>query len=360
MAKYTVEEYCNTLELAGRSPKTIDNYRKVIKSYADFLGVRLDQVHDHLSVGELLKYAASRREKSARGTKLNLSILQRYFKLNGIQFDDLQAAAMKPKRIITNDDKPLTLETLQRMMDLADVHSKAILSFLISTGCRAGETCNILVSDVDGDVVTVRDEIAKGGHGGKAYLTREAREYLDLWLKERDNYIRIADARQMGLVDSGLAKKRPENDNRLFCVSYGSLHHIFDRLYTKVDGEQKNGRARCTLHSCRKYFRTNAVKTIPLDYVETIMRHKGYLTDSYVRIDEKDLLEKFREGEAALYITRADHRVQAEKLSALELQNKELMERLNAIEAERTIVSADEQRLFEQFKRFMANQKNQT
>jgi len=329
---YPVEDYLTMLSLAKRSDKTIEGYRKVLKSYAGFIGVPLDEIHNNLSVSNLLKYAHSRKGKSDAGTKTNLSILHRYFTLNGVVFDELQYNAVKHKTVKESNDKPLELETLQKMMDLSDPHGRALLSFLISTGCRAGETCNILLSDVNGDVVTIRNEIAKGKHGGKVYLTSEAREYLDLWLKDRDDYMRIADARTKYLVKTGQAVPRPKNDQRLFVCSYQSIRGIFDRLYDKVDGEQGKYHAKCTIHSCRKYFRTHAAKTIHPDLVTVLMRQTGYLDSTYVRMTDEEKRVQFHAGETALYITRADHRIQGSKLDDLQRLNAALTERLQQME----------------------------
>jgi len=65
-----------------------------------------------------------------------------------------------------------------------------------------------------------------------------------------------------------------------------------------------------------------------IDLVEGILRHSGYLNQIYVRLTPEDRLKQFHEGEAALFITRADHRVQSGKLSALEQQIHELQARL--------------------------------
>jgi|GEM_PF-2048850 integrase len=328
--KYSVQDYLTILKAAKRSDQTIKGYYKVFQSYAKFLGVPLDEIHYHLSVSNLLKYAGSRNGMSDAGTKTNLSVLHRYFHLNGVVFDELQYNAVKHKTVKEQNDKPLELATIQKMMDLTDPHGRALLSFLISTGCRAGETCKITLSDVNGDTVTIRNEIAKGGHGGKVYLTAEAREYLDLWLADRDDYIRISDARIKGLKKTG--GTRPKKDERLFATSYTGMHKIFSRLFNKVDGEQGKYHSACTIHSCRKYFRTHAAKTMHPDLVTGLMRQTGYLDSTYVRMTEDEKRAQFHAGEAALYITRADHRIQGSKLDSLTRENKELRDRLQEVE----------------------------
>jgi integrase len=263
---------------------------------------------------------------SERGNRVHLGIVHRFYSLNGAKFDELDINILKPPRLEEQDDKPLELETLQRMMDLGDPHAKAILSVLISTGMRAGECCKLRLSDVTGDTIIIPNKIAKGGRGGKVYLSAEAREYLDLWLRDRDRYLAVARTKYY-------SKNIPVDDDRLFCVAYPTLRRIFTRLYDLVDGERGRYWSKCTIHSCRKYFRTHAVRSIPLDTVEKIMRHTGYLTSSYVRIPEEEAHQQFHAGEAELYITRADHRIQGSRLDALAAKNAALLERLNQVEA---------------------------
>lgn len=347
----SVDEYLRMLKLAGRSPKTTDHYRKVFESYAKVIGVPITEIHHHLSADNLMKYTdapftdknGNLKKRSEGSLKTNLTILYRYMSTCGVEFDEMETKVAKAKRSYDGDDKPLELATLQKMMDLTDVHGRAIISFLISTGCRAGETAQVLLSDVNGDCVNIRNEIAKGGHGGKVYLTSECREYLNIWLKERDEYILKTDNQMKGLVArSNAHQKRPDNDQRLFAVSYNSMNRKFARLYKLVDGSRGKYHAQISLHSCRKYFRTNAVKTMPLDLVEALMRHTGYLASSYVRMSEEDKRKLFHAGEHALYITRPDDRRYAGKVSRLEKENLELkqqfeemrrdLERLNRID----------------------------
>lgn len=326
--KYTVPQYLGMLEKANRSPKTITGYKKIFQMYGKFLGVPLDEIHNHLSVGNLLEFSDSRKGMSPQGTKTALSVLHRYFHLNGVEFDELEFNVMNKKVVKEHNDKPLTLESLQKMMDLTDAHGRSLLSFLVSTGCRAGELTQLLLSDIgrmdgetfvpdiSGDVINIRNEIAKAGHGGHVFLTSEAREFLTLWLKERADYLAIADKRMEGLVKAG-AHRRQDNDNRIFGTTYTSLHKWFTRLYEKVDGEQGKYHNSCTLHSCRKYFRTTAARTMHPDLVTNLMRQTGYLDNTYVRMPVVDKMREFHDGEAGLYLTRADHRVQSGELATM-------------------------------------------
>ena len=139
----TVNGYLTMLRRAKRSEQTIKLYQKVLKHYAAFLNVPLDKVHNHLTPENLINYASSREGKSERSIAVNLSILHRYFTINGIKFDTLEANVIKARSTEEMHDKPLDLETLQKMMDLASPQMKAILSVLIVPGCVPGAYPNI-------------------------------------------------------------------------------------------------------------------------------------------------------------------------------------------------------------------------
>jgi integrase len=289
------------LRQAKRSEKTVSLYSSILSSFAGYARVSVEDLHNHLDPDTLIKYAEVLHTLADRTRRVHLGVIQRFYTLNGIRFDELEINVLKPRGIDNQDDKPLDLATLQKMMDLADVHGKAILSTLISTGMRAGECCQLLVSDVNGDTITIRNEIAKGKRGGTVYLTKEAQEYLALWMRDRDRYMKRAKTKNY-------SQGRAKDDKRLFGISYPTMRRIFMRLYDLVDGERGRYWSKCTIHSCRKYFRTHAVRSMSLDLVEKILRHQGYLASSYVRISDEDARSQFHAGEASLYITRRDQR----------------------------------------------------
>jgi integrase len=354
----SVDDYLKKLKLANKSPQTIKGYQKVFKSFAEYLSVPVDNLHNHLSSGALVSYAADRIEhgKSPAGTQTNIRILSRFFKFNDIIIDELDLEVIKNPGVKDENQeetitgKALTTELLQRMMDQGNPHSRSIITALVSTGIRSGECSKLLLSDIgrmegeifkpdiNGSVIKIRDSIAKGKvkngkktGGGYVFLNAEAREFLTEWLRERDAYIKEADIRaaslksgprpEKGEKDTRENIKRPAYDQRIWAISYTSMHRIFDRLYKKCDGTKGTYRNRCTLHSTRAYFRTHAVKTMSIDLTEKIMRHSSYL-GQYIQIP--DMEQQYHQGEASLYITRADHRIQTGELSQLRQKVKQL------------------------------------
>jgi integrase len=329
--RYPVTKYLSYLELSGRSDATIASYRKTLKGFADYLNVPLDDLHSRMDVDSLIAYAKSCSDRSPNGNKTRLSILSRYMRMNGVVFDEMERQAARPRVTKEYCDKPLTVDLLRKMMDLTDAHGRAIITFLVSTGCRPGEAAQVLLSDVKSDVVTIRNEIAKGGRGGKVYLTAEAREYLDLWLRERDRHLQRNQRRTRGIQPGS---KGPAIDKRLFGIKYSSLLGLFSRLYRKVDGERgKYGRNRCSPHSCRRYFRTVAAKELGVDITDKIMRHTGaYLSGSYVRLNDEEIREAFHRGEHALYVTREHQHPDRNEIEILKQERSELEDRMILME----------------------------
>jgi integrase len=308
---YTVEEYLDMMVAAGRAPVTITSYRSIFKSFAQFLDVPIDDVHNNLSSSNLIKYVGSMKGYSGQTIKQRLAILRAYAIENGVQFKGMELKVMNARRHTEPDDKPISLEHLQKMMDLTDERGKAFISVMISTGMRAGEAAQLKVSDWDGkDTITIPGKIAKNGRGGRVYLTEEAQEYLEIWMRNRDAWIQ----RNSSHPAEAFQIKTGKGD-RLFASGYSGLNGMFRRLYEKIDGERGTYRRKITPHSLRKYFRTQAAAGgLHIDIVEKLMRHSGYLSGSYVRLDEEAIRKQFHEHEHSLYITRP-HRIDVSKLA---------------------------------------------
>jgi site-specific recombinase XerD len=77
----TVSEYLQFLTEWAQplSPKTIRGYESVLKSFAKFLEVSIDDLHLHLTPENLKNYATRRKGYKPACMKLNMTILHRFY-----------------------------------------------------------------------------------------------------------------------------------------------------------------------------------------------------------------------------------------------------------------------------------------
>jgi len=339
----TYDAYLKRLEAVKKSPLTIKAYRLHLMKYAKFINVPVEELHENLNTDDVVNFALSMQHQKANTRKTCLFAVKNFMEYCGLEFDKFETDVFQVESSDERMDKPIQLDTLQKMMDVSDVHGKAVISFLVSTGCRAGEAAKVLLSDVcrfdkkedklvpdvNGDVVTIRKEIAKKKKGGVVFLTSEAREFLNLWLKERDEYIEIADLKSKNIAHR--INGRPANDQRLFACSYMTINKLFTKAYQMADGQKSGNRNMNTAHSCRAFFRTHAAKTMGIDVAEGILRHSGYLNQAYVRMSTEEKRRIFHDGEHILLITRADQRIQSGELEALKVKNEELEQEMQKL-----------------------------
>jgi integrase len=295
-------------------------------------------------VADIRGYIESRNGKARSTTNVYSFAVRQFYIINGHQFNKQELAAVKPKTVTAETrDEPITLDILKKMVDAGDLHNKLLITLLISTGCRIGELVQVRIKDLDlaSDPARIRlpDHITKTGKGRVVFLTPEARGLVINWLDgARDRYMELAEFKNKGLVAIGKCGQRPDRatDDRLLGCSYDTARFMFMKMLERsVKGMRRDDLTRrhlIHLHSCRKYFRTHAVKSMSLDSVEQIMGHQGYLSGSYVRLTEEELAAAFKKGCYVLSITeghetraireRQDH--QSERILSLERERERL------------------------------------
>ncbi len=94
------------------------------------------------------------------------------------------AARLRLPKAAKRIPKGVCLADIRRMVAVADVRERALIYFLIDTGCRAGEVCGLLLSQVDlaaGTAVVV----GKGDKERTVYLVGPTLIALRAWLVAR-------------------------------------------------------------------------------------------------------------------------------------------------------------------------------
>jgi len=220
------------------------------------------------------------------------------YRANGVK---LELPYRLSRRVVYSDRAP-TQEELARLIEVADLRGKAIISMLALGGFRVGTLVRLRYRHVREDLergivpihVHIESQITKGGYADyDTFLGAEAVDALNLYLEER----------RKGKLYGIKGPEEIHDDSPLFRnqqvsgikpLTPGGVHRIIHDLLLKAGLIKKGRQPRYELrpHSIRKYFRTQlAALGVNTDYVDYMMGHK---LDTYA--DVKMLgVEKLRQ-----------------------------------------------------------------
>jgi len=203
------------------------------------------------------------------------------FRCNGLK---LELPYNLPKRSVYEDRAP-TPEELQRLLDIADLRERTIITMLALGGFRIGTLVKLRYSHVKRDLekqaipihVHVEAEITKGKyHDYDTFLNPEAVDYLRDYLENR----------RKGSPTGRMPPENIRDDSPLIRddlyrhpkpITTGRLHSVIHNLYIKAGLLTSNPLGRrydLRAHSIRKFFRTQmAALGVQTDYIEYMMGH---------------------------------------------------------------------------------------
>lgn len=243
----------------------------------------------------------------------------------------------KGSRAVTDDKVPSNLE-LKKILSHADVRARAFFLTLASSGMRIGETCLIKLNDVDLDsnpsTIHIRAEYTKSGNKRICFISDEASDAIRAWLKHRDRYLITACKRSKAFEGYYKRKeKKSPRDSRLFPFSKGTATDVWNRLLNNAefgDVDERTKVHKMHPHTLRKFFRTRLSLNVPLDVVEALMGHEGYLTAAYRRYSPEQLGELYLNGMSnlAVFEAPADLTDVQEEITGLRGENKTLKDEL--------------------------------
>ncbi|MCK4434976.1 tyrosine-type recombinase/integrase, partial [Candidatus Bathyarchaeota archaeon] len=218
-------------------------------------------------------------------------------------------------RAVTEDIVPSNVQ-LRQILSHMRIKGKSFYLTLASSGMRIGELLKLKLDDVNFDVsptrINIRAEYTKSGGRRYAFISDEATESLKEWLKIRDKNLRTAIGRSKHRPPTnkegkvlGKAPKRSVKDERLFPFTKQSAYQIWNNALdnTKLNGmDERTNRHKIHAHVLRKFFRSRMATIIPVDIVEALMGHEGYLTEVYRRYTSEQLGEFYKKGEATVNV----------------------------------------------------------
>ena len=209
---------------------------------------------------------------------------------------------IKGSRAISVEKVPSN-EELRRILTHLPVNGKALYLTLESSGMRIGEAMQLTLEDIDLDAdpvkINIRREYTKSGDARITFVSGEAKEAIEEWLKTREDYIKTAVAR------SHFYEKDAE-DERLFPFNAKTATDIWINALNKANlngRDKETNRHKIHPHVLRKFFRSTA-GTISVDMAEALMGHSAYLTDVYRKYPnaEETLSEFYKQVEPSLEV----------------------------------------------------------
>ena len=202
------------------------------------------------------------------------------YRVNGVEISLPHSLS---RHSISKDRAPKP-EELQRLLDVADLREKVIISMLALGGLREGTLVRLRYRHVKEDLekgiiplhVHVESEITKGKyHDYDTFLGEEAVEYLRLYL----------DARRQGNLHPEIPPEKILDDSPLIrdemyeaprFIGGKQLYKLIHGLYFKAGLLKQNngGRYALCVHSLRKFFKTQLMALgVQSDYIEYMMGH---------------------------------------------------------------------------------------
>lgn len=173
-------------KIDGASPKTLKNYREMLGAFA----AHVDKPAARISVDDIRAYIGSLAERGLRDSSIqtHINTLRSFFGWLDTE-DYIKRNPMRKIKSLKIDRaksrRPLTPEQLERLRDGCRTYrEKALVEFLVSSGCRLGEVVGIRVDNVDwqGRSVVV---LGKGGKERTVYFSVRAKLMLQEYLARR-------------------------------------------------------------------------------------------------------------------------------------------------------------------------------
>jgi len=335
--------------------RTQDNYRSQLNNY--FKSLKIKDVNKYFDSGRDYKadvetYWHSMNGKPLLTIKTSMSIVKSFLEFNEIDIPNKTWKSLRRKtkgnRARTMDKAPTNSE-LKKILQHGSVLEKSIFLMGSSSGMRIDEIMHLTIDDIDLDSNPVRvnvpvsqDQDTKTGNPRFCFISKEAKDALTEWLKERPEYLRVA-------VEKSKNKKykgkpifvKTIDDQRIFPMGYHNARKKWVRLLEKTgkpfnQKDKSTGRYVYHIHVLRKFFLSRSKLSIPETIAEALAGHEAYLAEAYRRYTPEQLAAFYKKGVRNLLVfeTTSDENIKRldGELKEKEIQIKDLQDKMEKME----------------------------
>ena len=182
-----VEAFLAAKRIDGCRPKTIKGYRERLKMFMTQCSKSVQQITTD-DLREYLAYLVDERHLMDNSVQAHINTLRSFFSWL-VDEDNIRKSPMRKIKSLKIDKlrsrHPLTAEQLELVRDgCRGYKEKALVEFLVSSGCRVSEVAGLRVDDIDW-----RDRkckvIGKGNKERTVYFSVRAKLMLQLYIAER-------------------------------------------------------------------------------------------------------------------------------------------------------------------------------
>jgi len=290
---------------------------------------------------DLLLFAGMFKDKPPYTARIYMTAVREFLDYNNIELSKREIKNVRrkmPKGKSRTTEKIIDIEILQSLFSQMDIKARSLYMVLASSGMRIGEALQLELDDIDMQAtpcrVTIRQEYSKNSEQRSAFISDEARSALKEWLKIRRSYLESAINRNSGLVKEGISKEKSLDDSRIFPFAISTASTMWKTALKNAELASKDrntDRIQIRPHSLRKFFRSQAALHIPVDVVEAMMGHEGYLTGAYRRYTDDQMATLYQKAEQALTVFVAEDRETKNRVDQLETELQRLKEENQAM-----------------------------
>lgn len=265
--------FIDAKQVEGRSRKTLERYAYVIRNLLEYTGAPTEQINVyHLRAYLMAEKGRGIVDRTLEGYRSVFSSYFGWLAKEGLIRSNPCAnlGAIKCPKLVKEPYSDTDIERLKEAC--TSLRDRAIIAFLLSTGCRIGEVCALNRADIDFQAMECT-VFGKGSKERVVYLDSVAAMMLRRYLDSRTDMSRALFIGQRG--------------ERL---QAGGVRYMLKQL------EEKTGVPNVHPHRFRRTLATNLIsRGMPIQEVAAILGHdKLDTTMRYVFMDNNTIKNSYR------------------------------------------------------------------